>query len=171
MDNKNTMIHPQAFVANGAIVQGDIKIEEDVSIWYNAVVRGDRAPVSIGKGSNIQDNCVVHVSHGYPVVIGENVSIGHGAIVHGCQIGDNTLAGMGTIIMDGAKVGKNCIIGAGALITQNTEIPDNSLVLGNPGKVRRTVTEEEIAGNLANARHYVEEAEECKEADKCKEEI
>ena len=134
-------IHDTAFIAPGAVVLGDVTIGENSGIWYNAVVRGDRDSIVIGKESNIQDNAVVHLGSGYPVEIGDHVTIGHGAIVHGC------------------KIGKNCIIGAGALVTQNVEIPDNSLVVGNPGKVKRAVTEEEIRWNLENARIYVEEAQ------------
>lgn len=151
-------IHPQSFIAPGAVVLGDVLIEENVGIWYHATIRGERASVRIGRGSNIQDNCVVHVSRICPVEIGENVTVGHGAIVHGCTICDNTLIGMGAILMDGCKIGKNCIIGAGTLITPNTTIPDNTLVLGNPGKAVRKVTPEEIAGNLKNASDYVSEA-------------
>ena len=134
-------IHDTAFIAPGAVVLGDVTIGENSGIWYNAVVRGDRDSIVIGRESNIQDNVVVHLGSGYPVEIGDHVTIGHGAIVHGC------------------KIGKNCIIGAGALVTQNVEIPDNSLVVGNPGKVKRAVTEEEIRWNLENARIYVEEAQ------------
>ena len=134
-------IHDTAFIAPGAVVLGDVTIGENSGIWYNAVVRGDRDSIVIGRESNIQDNAVVHLGSGYPVEIGDHVTIGHGAIIHGC------------------KIGKNCIIGAGALVTQNVEIPDNSLVIGNPGKVKRAVTEEEIRWNLKNAHIYVEEAQ------------
>lgn len=154
------MIHENTFIAPGAIVLGDVTIEEDCGIWYHATVRGDRAPIRIGRGSNVQDNCVVHVDAGYPVTIGQNVTVGHGAILHGCTIEDNTLIGMGAILLNGCHIGKNCIIAAGALITGNTVIPDNSLVMGNPGKIRREVTPEEIASNLRNAAFYVEEARE-----------
>ena len=157
-------IHDTAFIAPGAVVLGDVTIGENSGIWYNAVVRGDRDSIVIGKESNIQDNAVVHLGSGYPVEIGDHVTIGHGAIVHGCKIGDNTMIGMGAILMNGCKIGKNCIIGAGTLVTQNVEIPDNSLVIGNPGKVKRAVTEEEIRWNLENARIYVEEAQEEKRA-------
>lgn len=152
-------IHDKVFIAPGAIVLGDVTIEEGGSVWYHATIRGDRAPIRIGRGSNIQDNCVVHVDAGYSVTVGENVTVGHGAILHGCTVGDNTLIGMGAILLNGCQIGNNCIIGAGALVTGNTVIPDNSLVLGNPGKVKREVTQEEIASNLFNAGHYVEEAE------------
>ena len=153
-------IHETAFIAPGAVVLGNVTIGENSGIWYNAVVRGDRDSIVIGKESNIQDNAVVHLGSGYPVEIGNHVTIGHGAIIHGCKIGDNTMIGMGAILMNGCKIGKNCIIGAGALVTQNVEIPDNSLVIGNPGKVKRAVTEEEIRWNLENAQLYVEEAQE-----------
>ena len=146
------------FIAPGAVVLGDVYLEENVGIWYNATVRGDREPIRIGKGSNIQDNCVVHVDKGYPVTIGENVTVGHGAIIHGCSIGDNSLIGMGAILMNGCRIGKNCIVAAGALVTQGFEIPDGSLVMGNPAKIKRSVTEEEIEHSLQNAQLYIKEA-------------
>ena len=154
-EKKFMQIHDTAFIAPGAVVLGDVTIGEN---------RGDRDSIVIGRESNIQDNAVVHLGSGYPVKIGDHVTIGHGAIIHGCKIGDNTMIGMGAILMNGCKIGKNCIIGAGALVTQNVEIPDNSLVIGNPGKVKRAVTEEEIRWNLENARIYVEEAQEEKRA-------
>ena len=164
MKKDQIKIHESAYIAPGAVVLGDVNISEDVGIWFHATVRGDRAPITIGKKSNIQDNCVVHVEPSHPVVIGENVTIGHSAVIHGCTIGDNTLIGMGAILMNGCKVGKNCIIGAGSLVTQNTIIPDNSLVLGNPAKVKREVTSEEFLSNIRNAVHYVAEAREYKES-------
>ena len=145
----------EAIVLKGAIVVGNVTLEEDVSIWYNAVLRGDIEPITVKKGSNIQDNVTVHVADGYPVVVEENVSVGHGAILHGCHIGENTVVGMGAIVLNGADIGKNCTIGAGALITQNTVIPDNSLVIGFPGKVKRTLTSEEVKENYKNAKHYI----------------
>lgn len=157
-------IAESAFIAPGAIVLGDVTIDENAGIWYHATVRGDRASIRIGKCSNIQDNCVVHVGAGYPVTIGENVTIGHGAIIHGCEIGDNSLIGMGAILMNGCVIGKNCIVGAGALVTEGTVVPDNSLIFGNPAKIKRQVTKEEIDGNLRNAALYVEEAAENKKA-------
>lgn len=151
-------IAESALIAPGAIVLGDVTVGEDVGIWYHATVRGDRAPIVIGKGSNIQDNCVVHVEKEYPVAIGENVTIGHGAILHGCTIGDNSLIGMGAILMNGSVIGKNCIVGAGALVTGGTVVPDHSLILGNPAKVKRKITPKELEANLHNAALYVEEA-------------
>lgn len=158
MEKTSTPFPPSVAIAPSAIVLGDVTLGENVGIWYHATVRGDRAPICIGKGSNIQDNSVVHVDAGYPVTIGENVTVGHGAILHGCTIEDNSLIGMGAILMNGSHIGRNCIIGAGALVTQNMIIPDNSLVIGNPAKIKRSVTPEEAEGNLRNANFYVEEA-------------
>lgn len=157
---KTPKIHPSAFIAPGAAVYGDVTIGADCSVWFHAAVRGEHSGVIIGEGSNIQDNCVVHVDPGHIVEIGTNVTVGHGAIVHGCKIGDNTLVGMGAIILNGAVIGKNCVIGAGALVTQNTIIQDNSLAIGSPAKVIRRVTAQEAAANMANARHYVESGKE-----------
>ena len=150
------------YIAEGAVVKGKVQMGEDVSIWYNATVRGDSAEIKIGDRTNVQDNAVIHVDTHYPTTIGNGVTIGHGAIVHGCTVGDNTLIGMGAIVLNGASIGENCIIGAGALIPQNAVIPDGSLVVGMPGKVRRSVTEEEIATNRASAQMYMEEAAEYK---------
>ena len=144
------------YIAEGAVVKGQVSLGDGASVWYNATVRGDSEPIEIGKNSNIQDNAVVHVDLSHKVVIGENVTIGHSAIIHGCTIGDNTLIGMGAIILNGAKIGRDCIIGAGALVTQGTEIPDGSLAFGNPAKIRRLLTDQEIADNHRNAMHYVE---------------
>ena len=151
-------IAENVFIAEGAIVKHDVTIKEGANIWYNAVIRGDANRIEIGKNTNVQDNCVLHTSPGAELIIGEGVTIGHGAIVHGCRIGDNSLIGMGAIVLDHAVIGKNCIIGAGALVTGRTVIPDNSMVLGSPAKVRRELSEAEIEGNRANALHYVEEA-------------
>ncbi|WMC93117.1 gamma carbonic anhydrase family protein [Kineothrix sp. MB12-C1] len=152
-------IHSSAFIAQGAIVLGDVRVGEECSIWFHATVRADRDEIIIGNRSNIQDNAVVHVETDFPVYIGENVTVGHSAIVHGSTIGDNTLVGMGAIILNGAKVGKNCIIGAGALVPQNMVIPDDSLVIGCPGKILRKVTEEERRASLHNAMEYAREGQ------------
>ena len=152
-----------AYVAPGAVGSGKVFLEAGASVWYHAVVRGDREKVRIGRGSNVQDNCVVHVEAGFPADIGENVTVGHGAIVHGCTVGDNTLIGMGSILMNGCRVGRNCIVGAGALVTEGTVVPDNSLVLGSPGRVVRQVKGSEIGASLKNARLYAQEAQSCLE--------
>lgn len=144
------------FVAEGAKIIGDVTLGDNVSIWYNAVLRGDVCNITIGDNSNIQDCCVVHGQEGKPVVVGKGVSVGHGAILHSCIIGDNSLVGMGAIVLDGVVVGKNCIIGAGAVVTQNTIVPDNSMYLGCPAKFVKFVSDEQIESNRQNAIHYVE---------------
>ena len=149
------MISEKAYITKTAVIEGDVTIEDNVSVWYGAVLRGDLAPISVGEGSNVQENAVIHVDKNCPVKIGKGVTIGHGAIIHGCTIDDNSLIGMGAIVLNGAKIGKNCIIGAGALVTGNTEIPDGSLVIGSPAKVKREVTEAEIESNRENAEEYV----------------
>ena len=159
---KDPKISEKAFVAKNATVIGDVTIEDDAHIWFGAAVRGDMDSIYIGKGSNVQDNAVVHVDKGFPVRIGENVTIGHGAIVHGCTVGDNVLVGMGAIILNGAKIGDNCIIGAGATVTQNKEIPANSLLVGCPAKVIREVDGQGAESTRQNALRYIEEGKEYK---------
>ena len=144
------------FIADGAKLIGDVTLGNNVSIWYNAVLRGDVCSISVGDDSNIQDCCVVHGQSGKPVVVGKGVSVGHGAILHGCVVGDNSLIGMGAIVLDGVVVGKNCIIGAGAVVTQNTIVPDNSMFLGCPAKFVKTVSDEQVESNRQNAIHYVQ---------------
>ena len=129
------------YVAVSADIIGDVSMAEGSSVWYQSVVRGDHDRIEIGEGSNIQDGCVLHADPGFPVLIGSYVTVGHKAIIHGCEIGDGALIGMGAIVLNGAKVGKNAIVGAGALVTQGTVIPDGMLALGSPAKLRRAVTE------------------------------
>jgi len=148
------------FIAQGAIVLGNVEIGDNVGIWFNAVIRSEKNLIKIGSNSNVQDNCVLHVDPWTSIEIGEYVTIGHGAIVHGCRIGNNCLIGMGAIVMNGAVIGDNCIIGAGAVVTENTIIPDNSLVIGTPGKVKREVSIEDAANIRKNAEHYVHMAAE-----------
>jgi len=159
---KKPRIHPSVFVAPGAVVLGDVSIDADGSVFFGAVIRAEYDRIAIGRGTNIQDNCVLHVDEGFPLSVGQNVTVGHGAILHGCTVGDNTLIGMGAIVLNGAVIGRNCIIGAGALVTQNTVIPDGSLAVGSPAKVRRPVTEAEIAANAASAAGYVTEGQQYK---------
>lgn len=146
MEYKGVMpeISPEAFVAPNATVIGRVKIAADASVWFGAVVRGDEAPISIGRGSNIQDNAVLHCDLTSPMDIGENVTIGHGAIVHGATIGDNVLIGMGAIVLNGAKIGDNCIVGAGAVVKENAGVPANSMLVGVPAKVIRTLDEKAV---------------------------
>ncbi|NLY68116.1 MAG: gamma carbonic anhydrase family protein [Tissierellia bacterium] len=147
-------IHEDAFVADTACVIGDVKIGKGSSIWYGAVLRGDIENITIGEFTNIQDNSVVHTETDIPTKIGDYTVVGHGAIIHGCTIGNNCLIGMGAIILNNAKIGDNCIIGAGALVPEGKVIPPNSLVLGVPGKIMRQVTEEEIEAIRKNALRY-----------------
>ena len=152
VQNKN---FTDVYVAVSADIIGDVSMAEGSSVWYQSVVRGDHDRIEIGEGSNIQDGCVLHADPGFPVLIGSYVTVGHKAIIHGCEIGDGALIGMGAIVLNGAKVGKNAIVGAGALVTQGTVIPDGMLALGSPAKIRRAVTEEEMEENRKNALEYI----------------
>jgi len=143
------------FVAEGARIVGDVSLAAGASVWYNAVLRADSAAIVIGPGSNVQDNVSVHVDAGHPVVVGAKVSIGHNAVVHGCTIGDGSLIGMGAVVLSGAVIGAGCLIAGGAVVLGGTEIPDGSLVAGVPAKVRRSLSEEEQAGLVANADIYL----------------
>lgn len=143
------------FIAESADIAGDVTLAEGTSVWFNASIRADIAAVHIGKNSNIQDNAVVHVSAAVPSTIGKGVTIGHGAIIHACSIEDNCLIGMGAIILDKATIQKDSIVGAGALVTQNKTFPPASLILGNPAKLVRSLSKEEIEGIRKNAIEYV----------------
>ena len=139
----------------GAVVTENVTLGPGCSVWFNAVLRGDGRPISAGRGCNFQDCCVLHSDKG-PTTLGDYVSVGHGAIVHGASVGDNTIVGMGATLLDFAKIGKNCMVGAGSLVTGKMDAPDGSLVLGNPARVVRPLTQEEIADLRANAEHYAE---------------
>lgn len=147
-------IDSNVFIAPGARIIGDVNIKSGSSIWYNAVLRGDEGAICIGSNTNIQDLVMVHVSKNAPTVIGDNVTVGHGAIIHGCTIEDNVLIGMGSIILDRAQIGKNSIVGAGSLVTQGKCFPENSLILGSPAKVKRSLTAEEIENVQSSAKNY-----------------
>lgn len=153
-------LDPTAFVAAGARVVGGVTLGPGASVWYNAVLRADGDTITVGANSNLQDNVSVHVDAGRPVVIGENVSVGHNAVVHGCTIGDGSLIGMGAVVLNGARIGSGCLIAGGAVVLEGSEIPDGSLVAGVPAKVRRELTEEERAGLLRNAEHYLAHVQE-----------
>lgn len=139
----------------GAAVVGDVTFGPDCSVWFNAVLRGDGRPIVLGRGCNVQDCCVLH-SEKAPTMLGDYVSVGHGAIVHGASVGDNTIIGMGAVLLDFAHVGRNCMVGAGAVVTGKLAAPDGSLVLGNPARVVRPLTGDEIAGLRRNAEHYAQ---------------
>ena len=144
------------WIAPNASIIGDVTLEKNTSIWFNVTLRGDIENIYVGEGSNIQDGSVLHTDPGYPLKIGKNVTIGHLVMLHGCTVGDNSLIGIGAVILNNARIGKNCIIGANALVTENKEIPDNSLVIGTPGKIIRLVTDEEVKKKKKNAIHYQE---------------
>lgn len=147
-----------AFVFPGAQIAGDVTLAPDVSVWYNAVLRGDEAPIAVGRGSNIQDGCVLHVDEGRPVTVGEGVTVGHGCILHGCTVGDHALVGMGSILLNGAVLGDHCLLGAGSLVTEGTVIPAGMLAFGRPAKPVRELTREEMEKLERSAEKYVERA-------------
>lgn len=144
------------FVAENATVLGLVALENNASVWFNAVIRGDNELITIGENSNIQDACVLHTDPGIPLTIGKNVTVGHKVMLHGCTIGDNSLIGINSVILNGAKIGRNCLIGANSLIPEGKEIPDGSLVMGSPGKVVKTLSPEQQAGLRRSAEVYVE---------------
>lgn len=150
---------PQAgayFIADNATVIGNVVLKDNASVWFNAVIRGDNDCITIGEGSNIQDGSVLHTDAGVKLNVGRNVTVGHKVMLHGCDIADNTLIGINSVILNGAKIGRNCIIGANALIPEGKEIPDNSMVMGSPGKVKRELVSQEIQMLPVVAAHYVE---------------
>ena len=152
-------IDESVLLCSGAAVVGDVTLGKHVSVWYNAVLRGDEGAIKVGDNTNIQDRAVMHEE----TTVGAGCTIGHGAIVHGCTVGDNVLIGMGAIVLNGAKIGDNCIVGAGALVTGKMDAPAGSMILGSPAKVVRPLTEAEIEGNRESARGYCHLAESYKE--------
>ena len=143
------------WLAPNATIIGDVELGEDVGIWFNAVLRGDNAPVVVGRGSNIQEGAMLHTDAGFPATIGEGCTIGHHAIVHGCTIGDNTLIGMGATVLNGARIGRNCLVGANALVTEGREFADGSLIVGSPAKAIRQLDEAAIEGLRRSAKNYI----------------
>ena len=156
LGDKSPQVPDSAWIAPSATLVGSVVIGEGASIWYGAVLRADNEPITIGARSNVQDNCAFHVDRGKPVRVGEGVSVGHGAVIHGATVGDNVLVGMGAIIMNGAVIGNESLIAAGALVAEGAKIPSRSLVAGVPGKVRRELDDDEIATILRNAEIYEE---------------
>ena len=146
----------ETYIAPGAVVVGDVILGEDVNIWYGAVLRGDSGIITVGKGTNIQDNCVVHEK----TDIGEYCTVGLGAILHGCAIGDGCLIGMGAIVLNGAVLGEGCLVGAGAVVTGKTNAPAGSVLLGSPAQVKKTLSAEEMQKQRESARHYIARAKE-----------
>ncbi|PXW96218.1 carbonic anhydrase/acetyltransferase-like protein (isoleucine patch superfamily) [Sphaerotilus hippei] len=152
-------IHPTAWVADSADVIGRVHLGEDASVWYGAVLRGDTDHIRIGRGSNIQDNSVLHTDQGIELVVGEEVTVGHQVMLHGCTIGDGSLIGIGAIVLNRARIGRHCVVGAGALVTEGKEFPDYSMIVGSPARVVRTLTPEEAEAYGRGARHYVHQAQ------------
>jgi carbonic anhydrase/acetyltransferase-like protein (isoleucine patch superfamily) len=144
------------WIAGSAEVMGNVILRENASVWYGCVLRGDNDPITVGENTNIQDLTVIHTDIGAPVTIGANVTVGHRVILHGCEIGDDTLIGMGSTILNRVKIGRNCIIGANTLISEGKEIPDNSLVMGSPGKVVKELSPQQVQLITMSAHHYVE---------------
>ena len=158
LDNIKPKIHENTFIANSADIIGNVEIFENVSIWFGAVLRGDVEKIVVGKNSNIQDNSTVHTDFGIPCIIGENVTVGHNVVLHSCNISDNVIIGMGSTILNGAKIAKNCLVGANSFVTHKLEYEEGVLILGNPAKIVRILTDEEIEHIIKNANHYVENA-------------
>lgn len=156
LGEKTPSFSPTALAADNVTVIGDVALGERVTVWYGAVLRGDVSPIRIGAGSNLQDNCVVHCAAGLPTLVGENVVVGHGAILHSCTVEDGCLIGMGATLLDGCVIGAGSIVGAGTLVPPGKRIPPRSLVMGVPGKVVRQVTDQEAAGTLENAARYAQ---------------
>ena len=156
LDGTAPEIAEDSWIAPDANLIGRVVIEAGASVWFGATLRGDNEEVRVGRGSNVQENCVFHTDMGYPLTIGENCTIGHKAMLHGCTIGDGSLIGMGATVLNGAVIGPGCLIGAGALIGEGKEIPEGSLVMGMPGKVVRALDADARAGLIASAVHYQE---------------
>ena len=160
---EKTKLPQAAFVAENATVRGRVTAGPGSSIYFGAVIRSESEETLIGPDTNIQDNCVLHTDAGFPIRIGRGCTIGHGAIVHGCTVGDNVLIGMGATVLNGAKIGDNCIVGAGALVTGKMDAPAGSMILGSPAKVVRPLTEAEIESNRESAREYCHQADRYRE--------
>jgi carbonic anhydrase/acetyltransferase-like protein (isoleucine patch superfamily) len=148
-------IHESVFVADSANIIGNVTLGENSSVWFGATIRGDNEPITIGAGSNVQENAVLHTDPGFPLKIEANVTVGHQVMLHGCTIGDNSLIGMGATVLNGAKIGSNCLVGANALVTEGKEFPDGSLIVGAPARAIRTLDEAAIEGLRRSARNYV----------------
>ena len=155
-ENNTPTLHKDSWVASNAVLIGKVILKKDANVWFNVVLRGDIEPITIGIESNVQDGSVFHTDPGCPLILGKGVTVGHMVMLHGCEVGDNTLIGIGSTILNKTQIGKNCIVGANTLIPENKIIPDRSLVLGSPGKIIRQVTDKEVEEIKENSRHYVE---------------
>ena len=158
LDSFTPRIADTAWVADSAQVIGAVELAEGASIWFGAILRGDNEPMRIGRNSNVQDGSMLHSDPGSPLTLGENVTVGHQVMLHGCTVGDGSLIGIKAVVLNGAKIGKNCLVGAGSLVTEGKEFPDGSMILGSPAKLVRELTPEQIAGLSRAAQHYVDNA-------------
>jgi carbonic anhydrase/acetyltransferase-like protein (isoleucine patch superfamily) len=158
LDDKQPQLAEGAWVAGNATVIGDVTLGADASVWFGTVIRGDSDRITVGRRSNVQDGSVLHADPGFPLTLGENVSVGHQVMLHGCTVGDGSLIGIQSVILNGAKIGRNCLVGAGSLVTEGKEFPDGSMILGSPAKVVRPLSAEQIEGLQRIADGYVEKA-------------
>ena len=158
LDGAQPRVADSAWVADSAQVMGNVVLGEDSSVWFGTVIRGDTETITVGRGSNIQDASVLHADIGKPLTIGDNVTVGHQVMLHGCTIGDESLIGIGAIVLNGAKIGRHCLVGAGALVTEGKEFPDGSMIIGSPAKAVRQLTPEQIEGLKLSAQHYMDNA-------------
>jgi carbonic anhydrase/acetyltransferase-like protein (isoleucine patch superfamily) len=158
LDGKAPQLAPGAWVADNAQVIGNVELAADASVWFGVVIRGDNDPIRIGRNSNIQDLAVLHSDAGVPLTIGDNVTVGHQAMLHGCTVGDGSLIGIQAVVLNGAKIGRGCIVGAGSIVTEGKEFPDHSLIIGSPAKAVRTLDAERVEGLVRSATNYVANA-------------
>jgi len=159
LDGHTPQLGKNTYVADSAQVIGKVTLEENASVWFGTIIRGDSEHIKIGRNSNIQDASVLHADEGVPLTLGENVSVGHKVMLHGCTVGDGSLIGIGAVVLNHARIGKNCLVGAGALVTEGKEFPDGSMILGSPAKAVKQLSPEQIAGLQRIAQHYVDNAE------------
>ncbi|HRK37849.1 MAG TPA: gamma carbonic anhydrase family protein [Burkholderiaceae bacterium] len=158
LDSMAPRVDPTAWVADSAQVMGNVTLEADASIWFGVVIRGDNEPITIGEGSNIQDASVLHSDLGKPLTVGKRVTVGHGVMLHGCTVGDESLIGIGAVVLNGAVIGKHCLVGAGSLVTEGKVFPDGSMIMGSPARVVRQLTPEQMDGLRMSAQHYIDNA-------------
>jgi carbonic anhydrase/acetyltransferase-like protein (isoleucine patch superfamily) len=158
IDDKTPQLASNVWIADSAQVIGDVKIGSQSSVWFGAIVRADNEPMTIGAGSNVQESAVLHSDPSFPLTIGENVTVGHQVMLHGCTVGDGSLIGIGAVVLNGAKIGKNCLVGAGALVTEGKVFPDGSLIVGSPAIVKRELSPEQIEGLMQSAKNYQKNA-------------
>ncbi len=159
LDGHTPQLGKNAYIADSAQVIGKVTLEENASVWFGTIIRGDSEHIRIGRNSNVQDGSVLHADEGVPLTLGENVSVGHKVMLHGCTVGDGSLIGIGAVVLNHAKIGRNCLVGAGALVTEGKEFPDGSMILGSPAKAVKQLSSEQIAGLQRIAQHYVDNAE------------